>query len=128
MDKLLDFPRQLGLDQYAPMLDRNDVDLTVLKILTDADLEQLGISFGHRKRILQELKSFAPATPDKLMASGQPLPPATPIQGNPPTNVETAGKRRQLTVMFCDLVGSTALSEKLDPEELRSFSGDRSWP
>ena len=121
MDTILEFLRQLGLDQYAPMLESNDVDLAVLKILTDADLEQLGISFGHRKRILQALKSAAPATSAERVAEGQPLPPAVPASENPPPNVENSGERRQLTVMFCDLVGSTALSEKLDPEELRSL-------
>jgi hypothetical protein len=124
MDTIQDFLRQLALDQYAPMLERNDVDLDVLKILTDPDLEQLGISFGHRKRILQALKNAAPATPTEWVAQGDPRPtplPATLAPENPPTNVETTGERRQLTVMFCDLVGSTALSEKLDPEELRSL-------
>ena len=124
MDTIQDFLRQLALDQYAPMLERNDVDLDVLKILTDPDLEQLGISFGHRKRILQALKSAAPATPTEWVVQDGPRPaplPATLAPENPPTNVETTGERRQLTVMFCDLVGSTALSEKLDPEELRSL-------
>jgi class 3 adenylate cyclase/predicted ATPase len=102
-----------GLAQYAEVFEANDIDIDVLHTLTDQDLQALGVSLGNRKRVLEALKDTAPSV-------GR-VPPATQAPENPPTKSEATGERRQLTVMFCDLVGSTALSEKLDPEELRSL-------
>jgi class 3 adenylate cyclase len=85
----------------------NHIDLSVLQELTDQDLKDLGIVLGdHRKmlRVIRELGGAAPATPP---------PAAAPTAAAPQDSAE----RRQLTVMFCDLVGSTALSARLDPED-----------
>ena len=98
--------RDLGLQQYEALFRENDLDVEVLSDLTDADLERIGVSFGHRKRLLKAVAA--------LPGSAAALPAATPI---PP--VAGAAERRQLTVMFCDLAGSTVLSARLDPEDMR---------
>ena len=98
--------RDLGLQQYEALLRENDIDAEVLSDLTDADLEKIGVSLGHRKRLLKAVAALA--------SPAAALPAATPIQP-----VADAAERRQLTVMFSDLVGSTALSARLDPEDMR---------
>ena len=107
---------KLGLPQYAEIFERNAVDLDLLCELTDEDLEKLGVhALGHRKRLLKAITG--------LNGSLAPAPTAPPIQESSPPREPVRGEaeRRQLTVMFCDLVGSTALSEHLDPEELREL-------
>jgi class 3 adenylate cyclase len=98
--------RGLGLQRYEALFRENDIDAEVLSDLTDGDLEKIGVSLGHRKRLLKAAAA--------LTGPAAPLPAATPI---PP--VADAAERRQLTVMFCDLVGSTAMSAGLDPEDMR---------
>jgi class 3 adenylate cyclase/tetratricopeptide (TPR) repeat protein len=96
------------LVEFEGIFTENQVDLKTLEILTDTDLKELGLAFGPRKRILNaiaKLKDFAP------QEAGVNIPLRTPSRG----------ERRQLTVMFCDLVGSTALSTLLDPEELNAL-------
>jgi class 3 adenylate cyclase len=97
----------LGLQQYEALFRENDIDTEVLSDLTDGDLEKIGVSLGHRRRLLKAIA---------VLAGPAAAPPtaATPI---PP--VADAVERRQLTVMFSDLVGSTALSARLDPEDMR---------
>ena len=119
---LSEWLNEIGLAQYAELLEKNAVDLEVLPELSEQDLADLGIPLGHRKRLLKALKDATSS--EGRVALGQPLPPAIPAADTSSPNVDAtapAGERRQLTVMFCDLVGSTALSEKLDPEELRSL-------
>src|SRR5277367_426234 len=91
--------RGLGLEQYETLFRKNDIDAEVLSDLTDGDLEKLGVSFGHRKRLLKAIASLGPAQ-TLLQPRGPP----------PPSSSTDAAERRQLTVMFCDLVGSTAMS------------------
>jgi len=99
--------RTLDLEQYAAVFRQNEIDHEVLPELTDADLEKLGVPMGHRKRLLRAIARLSASAP--AAAS----PPAAQPQ------MDASAERRQLTVMFCDLVGSTALSARLDPEELR---------
>ena len=99
--------KALGLERYADAFADNDVDFRALRQLSDADLKELGVSLGHR-RILQ-----AAITQVRLDGAGGSPPDAAPAPGS-------QGERRQITVMFCDLVGSTELSARLDPEDLRS--------
>jgi class 3 adenylate cyclase len=102
--------RSLGLGQYEALFRASDIDADILPELTDIDLEKLGVSLGHRKRLLRAISGLAaPGTLAETSAA-----PAATI-GSKPEDAE----RRQLTVMFCDLVGSTALSVRFDPEELR---------
>ena len=99
--------RSLGLGQYEALFRASDIDADILPELTDVDLEKLGVSLGHRKRLLRAISGLAAAE-----TLGAP----SASTGAKPHN---AAERRQLTVMFCDLVGSTELSARLDPEDLR---------
>jgi class 3 adenylate cyclase/tetratricopeptide (TPR) repeat protein len=102
----------LGLSEYAQRFAENDIDVTVLRHLTDQDLKEIGVSLGHRRKILASIAELTGAAPTRSQ-------PAAPPEPKPRDDAE----RRQLTVMFADLVGSTALSTKLDPEDLRSVIG-----
>ena len=102
--------RNLGLGQYEAAFRENEIDAEVLPDLTDADLEKLGVLMGHRKRLLKAIAGLSRV--DRERPSGQP---AAEIESQPRDPAE----RRQLTVMFCDLVGSTAMSARLDPEDMR---------
>ena len=104
--------RSLGLSQYETLFRQNDIDAEVLSELTDGDLEKFGVSFGHRKRLLKAIASLG-----STEAAGKPAN-AAPLQTFP-----DVAERRQLTVMFCDLVGSTAMSARLDPEDMREVVG-----
>ena len=100
--------RSLGLDQYEATFRANEIDTDVLPELTEIDLEKLGVPLGHRKRLLKAIAGLGAA---------EKLPPASaPAPVRPDTD---AAERRQVTVMFSDLVGSTALSARMDPEDLR---------
>ncbi len=102
----------LDLNRYAQVFADNDIDLEVLPALSEQDLESLGVSLGHRKKLLKAIAGLKTDS-SAQHAAGEPSLAA-------PINL-TDGERRQLTVMFCDLVGSTALAERLDPEELRAI-------
>src|SRR6516162_943759 len=106
-----DWLRGLGLEQYAPAFRDNDIDDEVLCQLSGEDLRELGVtSIGHRRRLLNAIAALAVR---QLGADASPVPfPA--IHG-----ATDGAERRQLSLMFCDLVGSTALSSRLDPEDLR---------
>ncbi len=100
--------REQGLEQYEPAFRENDIDGDVLRSLTAEDLKELGIaSLGHRRRLLDAIKAL----------------PADTVPTFAAPRIETGAERRQLTVMFCDLAGSTALSSRLDPEDLREVLG-----
>ena len=107
-----DWLRSLGLGQYEATLRDNEIDDAVLSDLTDGDLEKLGVPLGHRKRLLKAIVSLG-----STETTAKPTNPAPT-----PTSPDVA-ERRQLTVMFCDLVGSTALSARLDPEDMREVIG-----
>ena len=100
--------RGLDLGQYETLFRQNDIDAEVLSELTDGDLEKFGVSFGHRKRLLKAIARLG--TPPAISTA-----PNVAI-----TRSAVSAERRELTVMFCDLVGSTALSGRLDPEDLRN--------
>jgi class 3 adenylate cyclase/predicted ATPase len=97
----------LGLGQYEALFRASEIDAGILPELTDVDLEKLGVPLGHRKRLLRAISGLA--------AGETSAAPAASTRAKP----HDAAERRQLTVMFCDLVGSTALSVRFDPEELR---------
>src|SRR6516162_9984372 len=103
--------RGLGLEQYVPAFRDNDIDREVLRGLTTDDLRELGVaSIGHRRRLLDAIARLVDGQPS---AEASPAPSAA--------MVSSEAERRQLTVMFCDLVGSTGLSSRLDPEDLREI-------
>ena len=105
----------LGMSEYAQRFAENDIDFTILLDLTDQDLEKIGVaSLGHRRKLLraianlENIEKSAPAVTVAAAAPAAPLP-------------QDFAERRQVTVMFCDLVGSTALSARLDPEDQREI-------
>jgi len=112
MGTIAEWLASLGLSEYAQRFAENDIDLSVLGDLTDQHLKDLGVSLGHRLRMLRAIRELADASPA--------TPP--PAAASKPTPHDSA-ERRQLTVMFCDLVGSTALSTRLDPEDLQGIIG-----
>jgi class 3 adenylate cyclase len=109
MQQIADWLKSLGLSEYARRFAENDIDFTILGELTDQDLEKIGIaSLGHRRKLLRAIANLETvAAPAAAVAS--------PRASSP---LDTA-ERRQVTVMFSDLVGSTALSARMDPEDLR---------
>ena len=105
-----DWLRRIGLDQYAEIFRANDIDRELLGRLTNDDLKDIGVaSFGHRKKLLEAMAA--------LVAASEARSPI-PVAAMEPKAQDTA-ERRQVTVMFSDLVGSTALSARMDPEDLR---------
>ena len=111
---ITDWRRGLGLEQYAPAFRDNDVDSEVLPQLTVDDLISIGVtSVGHRRKLLAAIASLGAS------AAATTIPTAPISDASAPTEAE----RRQLTVMFCDLVGSTPLSTRFDPEDLRQIVG-----
>jgi class 3 adenylate cyclase len=112
MQPIAEWLEKLGLGQYAQRFAENGIDLSDLRHLTDQDLKDIGVLLGHRRRMLAAIAELAGAVPAALQ-------PTTETKPKP----YDAAERRQLTVMFCDLVGSTALSGRVDPEDLRSIIG-----
>jgi class 3 adenylate cyclase len=112
MQQIAEWLKKLGMSEYAQRFVDNDIDTSVLRDLTDQDFKDLGVSLGHRRKMLRAIAELAGAVP-------VPPEPAAEIEPKPGDGAE----RRQLTVMFCDLVGSTALSDSLDPEDLRGIIG-----
>ena len=108
--------RDLGLERYEPAFRENEVDAEVLPELTESDLASLGLPLGTRRKLLKAIARLRQGVP--------PSPSEQPSGGSMPVwALASEPERRQLTVMFCDLVGSTALSARLDPEELREVIG-----
>jgi class 3 adenylate cyclase len=132
-----DWLERLGLGQYASAFAANDIDGEVLLELTAEDLVGLGVtSIGHRRRLLAAIATLRPGVPSAVTETA---PAATARAGNSPHptpplpglvpgiagdgRVGGEAERRQLTVMFCDLVGSTPLATRFDPEDLRDVIG-----
>ena len=118
--------RGIGLAQYAEMFRANDIDIELLGRLTNDDLKDIGVvSLGHRKKLLEAIADLGSA-PAAAPAPPPVMPAPIPATVAPPpisAAVEAAGERRYLTVMFCDLVGSTSISARLDAEEWRDLVG-----
>jgi class 3 adenylate cyclase len=114
--------QSLGLRQYEVAFRENAIGSDVLPDLTDEDLEKLGVLLGDRRRLLRAIAALNDGTSPPA-APAAPL--ATSVTSTPSTSasIETAGERRYLTVMFCDLVGSTGIAAKLDAEEWRDLVG-----
>ena len=105
-----------GLGQYAQTFIEHHIDYSVLPDLTEDDLEKLGVSLGHRKKILRAIDEIW----GTRQAHGTTKVVRTGAEATSPAQHRDA-EFRQITVMFCDLVGSTQLSEKLDPEDLQKL-------
>jgi class 3 adenylate cyclase len=111
MQQIADWLQKLGLGQYAQRFAENDINFAVLPDLTDQDLKELGVaSLGHRRQLLRAITELKCGDTIRSKPAVEPVAPAAP---------RDAAERRQVTVMFSDLVGSTALSARMDPEDLR---------
>ena len=108
--------RGLGLGQYEPAFRDNAVDEEVLPELGEGDLEKLGVLLGHRKKLLKAIAALSGRTVPMAKPVPEPQPGGTTASGSVAASSEA--ERRQLTVMFVDLVGSTELSARLDPEDM----------
>jgi len=103
----------LGLQRYAPAFRDNEIDWEVLPKLTSEDLKEIGVAaVGHRRKLLGAIAALGASAPTAAVT-------AAGSGASAPADAE----RRQLTVMFCDLVGSTPLSTRFDPEDLRDIVG-----
>ena len=107
MQDIAEWLGRLGMSEYAPRFADNRIDFAVLGDLTDQDLKELGVVLGDRRKLLRAIGELREPEPGQF---------------DQPAKAATA-ERRQLTVMFCDLVGSTSLSTRLDPEDLRVIIG-----
>jgi hypothetical protein len=104
MQQIAEWLEKLGMPEYAQRFAENDIDTAVLRHLTDQDLKELGVSLGHRRKMLTAIAEVAGAELTSLQPAS--------TESKPQDSAE----RRQVTVMFSDLVGSTALSARVDPE------------
>ena len=115
MQQVADWLEKLGLGQYAQRFAENHINFSILPDLTDQDLEKIGVSsLGHRRQLLRaiaELNGVEKGTAKPATAAAAPVAP------------HDTAERRQVTVMFTDLVGSSALSTRLDAEDLRTVIG-----
>jgi class 3 adenylate cyclase len=102
--------RSLDLERYERAFREGEIDFRDVSELTDGDLKDLGIPVGPRRRLLKAIRELGAARPTAEVK---------PTSFQPAPQPRDTAERRQLTVMFCDLVGSTALSAKMDPEDLR---------
>jgi len=104
MKDIAEWLTSIGLGEYAQRFAENRIDASVLRDLTNQDLEKIGIPLGHRKKMLRAIAELSGVTPQAVTGP----------------NRQDPAERRHLTVMICDLVGSTALSARLDPEDMRA--------
>ena len=110
MEEIADWLEKLGMSEYAQRFAENGITVAALRHLTDQDLKELGVSLGHRRKMLSAIAEPA--------GRAVPMPPQSVLTESKP---EDSAERRQVTVMFSDLVGSTALSARMDPEDLREI-------
>ena len=107
MQQIADWLEKLGMSEYAQRFAENGIGFAALRHLTDQDLKDIGVLLGHRRIMLAAIQEFgSPAVAQRVTAELKP---------------QDAAERRQVTVMFSDLVGSTALSARMDPEDLREI-------
>ncbi len=111
MASLEQWLEQVGLGPLADVLVRNDIDLDILPELTEADLEKLGLSLGQRRRLLKAAATLTEPPPESAERPDNGTTPA-------PEPAASEAERRQVTVLFSDLVGSTALANSIDPEDM----------
>src|SRR6516164_4991327 len=109
MQQIADWLEKLGMSEYAPRFAESRIDFSILPDLTDQDLKDLGVVLGDRRKILRAIAGL------KSTEGVAPRPATEAVIARP----QDAAERRQVTVMFSDLVGSTALSARMDPEDLR---------
>jgi len=110
MTGIAEWLASIGLGEYAQRFGENAIDLSVVRDLTEQDLKDLGVLLGHRRKMLRAIAELKGDVFPIHQTGAKPAP-------------RDGAERRQLTVMFCDLAGSSALSARLDPEDLRAVIG-----
>jgi class 3 adenylate cyclase len=108
MQQIAEWLEKLGMSEYAQRFAENGITVAAIRHLTDQDLRDIGVLLGHRRIMLAAIGELVGDSPvaAKTVATGEP-------------KTQDTAERRQVTVMFSDLVGSTALSARMDPEDLR---------
>jgi len=115
--------RDSGLEHYAAVFAANDIDFGNARALSEADLRELGLTLGHRKNFLAALAAME-ASIQALPVTAVVPPPSAAVHLRDSTNAarpSEAGERRQLSVLFCDMVGFTEIASRVDPEILRDI-------
>src|SRR5262245_22781740 len=107
MKGIAEWLASIGLSEYAQRFADNGIDLSVIRDLTEQDLKDLGVLLGHRRKILRAIAELDAVAPAPIETATEPV-------------ARDEAERRHLTVMICDLVGSTALSARLDPEDMNA--------
>src|SRR6516162_5961627 len=107
MKGIAEWLASIGLSEYAQRFADNGIDLSVIRDLTEQDLKDLGVLLGHRRKILRAIAELDGVAPAPIETATEPV-------------ARDESERRHLTVMICDLVGSTALSARLDPEDMNA--------
>ena len=117
MDHIAEWLEKLGMSEYAERFGENRIDLSVLPDLTDQDLKELGVILGDRRKILRAIAGLKSTEAEAVRSNEETFSNLAIEEATLPR--QDAAERRQVTVMFSDLVGSTALSARMDPEDLR---------
>ena len=117
-DRVSSWLESLGLDRYRDVFQQHAITWDVLPELTDEDLTSLGVLLGHRKKLLRAISQLSQNS-QREQAEAATIPPSATL--TPPISGRDYAERRQLAVMFCDLVGSTALARRLDPEDVQEI-------
>jgi len=117
MQSISEWLLSLGLAQYASVFEDNGIDLEALALVSEGELEKLGILLGHRKKLLKAVAEFAGAETPPLAIPAE----AIRVKPAPIASPTTEGERRQLTVLFCDMVAFTELANRVDPEVLQGI-------
>jgi class 3 adenylate cyclase len=120
MQQIADWLNKLGMSEYADRFAENRIDFSVLPDLTDQDLEKLGVVLGDRRKMLRAIAKLDDTSAAPLSV---PSPAPKGAVSTAPLTTETAGERRHVTVMSCDLVDSTGIAARLDAEEWRDLVG-----
>ena len=116
-DELATWLGGLGLEKYTEAFHAQDIDLRALPYLTEADLLQLGVSLGHRRILLAAIAHL----PSQALLSAVSV---SGVHSQPVPQASDQAERRLVSVLFCDMVGSTELARRLDPEDLRQLLRD----
>ena len=116
-DRISTWLEGLGLDRYREAFQQNAITWDVLAELNDDDLASMGVLLGHRKKLLHAIVQLSQ---NREGEGSSPTPITVGQEGRAFPSGQDQGERRQLTVMFCDLVGSTAMARRLDPEDLQT--------
>jgi hypothetical protein len=122
VQQIAEWLEKLGMSEYAQRFVDSDIDIEVLGELTDADFDRLGVSIGHRRKLLKALAAgVADAAPPVSTVGAHLTPVPSQTAERVPSTEAAAGERRHVTVMFCDLVDSTGIAARLDAEEWRDL-------